>query len=83
MHGFTGRIGERLSEVNRLAYADAQSGTFLPVLRSQSEAIDEFVTQRFGRTVEKAVRGGFDSAGYARGQLAADAAALTSGRITE
>lgn len=83
LHGFTGRIGERLSEVNRLAYADAQSGTFLPVLRSQSEAIDEFVTQRFGRTVEKAVRGGFDSAGYARGQLAADAAALTSGRITE
>ena len=69
--------------MNRLAYADAQAGTFLPVLRSQSELIDEFVSQRFGGTVQKAVRGGFDAAGYARGQLAADAAALTSGRLTD
>ncbi len=83
LRGFTARIGERLEEVNRLAYADAQAGTFLPVLRSQSELIDEFVSQRFGGTVQKAVRGGFDAAGYARGQLAADAAALTSGRLTD
>lgn len=83
LHGFTGRIGERLKEVNRLAYADTQAGTFLPVLRSQGELIDEFVSQRFGGTVEKAVRGGFDAAGYTRGQRAADAAALTSGHLTD
>lgn len=81
LHGFTGRIGERLGEVNRLAYADAQAGTFLPVLRSQSDRVDAFIAERFGRTVEKAVRGGLDADGYTRGQLAGDAAALTAGRI--
>ena len=82
LRGFGERIGERLSEVSRLAYADAQAGAFLPVLRSQSALIDEFLAERFGGTVSKPVRGGFDAAGYARGQLAGDAAALTSGRIT-
>ena len=41
------------------------------------------IVARVGGTVQKAVRGGFDAAGYARGQLAADAAALTSGRLTD
>ncbi|GAB3762904.1 hypothetical protein GCM10028864_54760 [Microlunatus parietis] len=49
--GFTGRIRERLAEVNRLAYADDAAGTFLPVLRSQEERIDAFIEAEFGRRV--------------------------------
>lgn len=53
LQGFTGRIGERLAEVNRLAHADEAAGTFLPVLRSQQECIDEFMENQ----VEQQMRG--------------------------
>lgn len=82
LRGFTDRIGERLAEANRLTYANAGAGTFLPVLRSKDALIDGFVTEHFGGTVARAVRGGFDGHGYARGQLAGDAAALTAGPLT-
>jgi len=82
LRGFTERIGERLAEANRLAYANADAGTFLPVLRSKGALIDGFVTEHFGDTVARTVRGGFDGHGYARGQLAGDRAALTAGPLT-
>ncbi|MBK8446388.1 MAG: hypothetical protein IPL41_06810 [Micropruina sp.] len=52
------------------------------MLRSKGALIDDFVTEHFGGTVAKAVRGGFDTRGYAHGQLAGDAAALTAGTVT-
>lgn len=82
LHGFTERVGARLAEANRLAYANADAGTFLPVLRSKGDLIDGFVTEHFGDTVARPVRGGFDGLGYARGQLAGDAAALNAGPLT-
>lgn len=82
LRGFTQRIGERLAETNRLAYARGDSSSFLPVLRSKGALIDDFVASRFGHTVPRTVRGGFDDAGYAHGQLAGDAAALAAGPLT-
>jgi hypothetical protein len=82
--GFSGRIGERLAEVNRLAFADEQAGTFLPVLRSQEERIDEFLTTDLGgRFTQSRVRGGYDVGGYQRGVLAGDAAHLTAGAVED
>lgn len=81
LRGFTQRIGERLTEANRLAYARDDASSFLPVLRSKGALIDDFVTSHFGDTVSRTVRGGYDHAGYAHGQLAGDAAALTAGPL--
>ena len=79
--GFTGRIGERLEEVRRVAYAGADAKGFLPVLRSRDARIDEFVADRFKATTSERVRGGYDQAGYASGRMAGDAAAFTSGDL--
>ncbi len=79
--GFTGRIGERLEEVRRVAYAGSDAQGFLPVLRSRDARIDEFMADRFTRTTSERVRGGYDSAGYASGRMAGDAAAFTSGDL--
>lgn len=51
------------------------------MLRSKGALIDDFVTSHFGDTVSRTVRGGYDHAGYAHGQLAGDAAALTAGPL--
>ncbi len=79
--GFTGRIGERLEEVRRLAYEGADAKGFLPVLRSRDARIDEFMADRFKATTSERVRGGYDSAGYASGRMAGDAAAFTAGDL--
>lgn len=79
--GFSGRIGERLEEVRRVAYTSADATGFLPVLASRDARIDEFLAERFQATTSEQVRGGFDSAGYASGRMAGDAAALTSGHL--
>ncbi len=82
--GFSGRIGERLAEVNRLTFADEQAGTFLPVLRSQEERIEEFLDSDLGgRFTQGRVRGGYDAGGYQRGVLAGDAAHLTAGAVAD
>lgn len=81
--GFTGRIGERLAEVNRLAFADADGDAFLPVLRSHDTRIDAFIEQHFSDTRDMQVRGGSDPLGYAHGELAGDTANLTSGFVDE
>ncbi len=80
LSGFTRRIGERLGEVRRAAYAGAGGEAFLPVLRSRDARVEAFLAEHF-RPVDSAVRGGYDPVGYARGRMAGDAAALTSGSL--
>ncbi len=60
--GFADRIGDRLEQANRTAYADAagSSTAFLPVLRSREERIDEFIDERWGELKSDRVRGGYD-----------------------
>jgi len=81
--GFADRIGDRLEQANRTAYADAadSSTAFLPVLRSREERIDEFIDERWGELTSDRVRGGYDGAGWVSGSIAGDAAELTSGRL--
>ncbi|MFW6597452.1 DUF2786 domain-containing protein [Propionibacteriaceae bacterium Y2011] len=81
LQGFANRIGDRLAEVNRLAYSDDRAETFLPVLRSRDEQVDAFMGDTFGRTTQSRVRGGYDHDGYHRGGMAGDAARLTDGVI--
>jgi len=81
--GFADRIGDRLEQTNRTAYADAagSSTTFLPVLRSREVRIDEFIDERWGKLTAGRVRGGIDGAGWVSGSIAGDAAELTSGKL--
>src|SRR5699024_7179299 len=62
--GFTGRIGERLAEVNRLAYADERAERFLPVLQSREQRIEDFIDHEIGGIGTSRVRGGYDPDGY-------------------
>ena len=81
---YTRRIGTRLREINDAVYAAVeheQGPSFLPVLRSRSAAVDEFVSDRFGKLVSSRVRSGFDAAGWASGTVAADNARLSSGAV--
>jgi hypothetical protein len=83
---FTQRIGQRLREINEsvLDAARSEHGSgFLPVLSSMAEAVDDYVSERFGELSEGAVRGGYDSAGWAGGRIAADRAQLTFGELTD
>jgi hypothetical protein len=83
---YTSRIGDRLAEINDAVYAEVeaeQGSGFLPVLRSNSEAIDDFMTEKFGVLQSSQIRGGYDAAGAAGGRLAADNAALTSGGLPD
>jgi len=83
--GYTNRIGARLREINDAVYAQVeaeQGSAFLPVLRSRSIAIDDFIADRYGKLVSSAVRRGYDAAGWASGTVAADNAQLASG-LTE
>ncbi|TYL51403.1 DUF2786 domain-containing protein [Nocardioides sp. BGMRC 2183] len=82
---YSQRIGERLDEINAHVFSAAEdsSGSFLPVLRSQECAIDDFMSERFGALTSSVVRGGYSASGWASGRLAADQAQLTSGRIDE
>jgi hypothetical protein len=80
----TNRIHERLTEINTtvIAQAEAELGsTFLPVLRSQSEVLDEAVAERIGETSKGSIRRARDAAGWASGRQAADRARLTSGDL--
>lgn len=83
---YTGRIGDRLAEINDAVYAEVeaeQGSAFLPVLRSRSDAVDDFMSERFGEMVSSPVRGGHDAAGWASGKVAADNAQLTFGDLTD
>jgi hypothetical protein len=83
---YTDRIGDRLREINESVFAEVeaeQGGAFLPVLRSRTEAVDDFVSEQFGELQSSRVRGGYDAAGWASGRLAADQAELASGHLPE
>lgn len=73
------RIGERLEESQRATTeaAAAELGkSFLPVLASRERDVDDVFEERFGSLVGSRVRGGYDTAGWASGTLAADQAQL-------
>lgn len=83
---YTTRIGDRLGEINDAVFAEAeaeQGSAFLPVLRSQSDAVDDFMAARFGEMVTSPVRAGYDAAGWAGGRVAADNAQLNFGDLSE
>lgn len=81
---YTHRIGDRLAEINDAVYAEAEAergASFLPVLRSRAEAVDDVMAERFSTVSRSRVRGGYDAAGWASGRLAADHARLGSGEV--
>lgn len=83
---YTERIGERLREINEAVFAEVESESgpsFLPVLRSRSAAVDDFMTERFGEMSSSRVRGGYDVAGWAGGRIAADSAQLNFGDLPD
>jgi hypothetical protein len=76
------RIGARLAEINAGVVAGADTDrSILPVLAARSSAVDSAVHEMFGELRSSVVRRGYDAAGYASGQLAADRAQLTSGDL--
>lgn len=82
---YADRIGARLAEVNAAVFAEAETesgSAFLPVLRSQAAAVDDFMADRFGDLVASPVRGGYDVAGWVGGAAAADQAQLSFGDLT-
>jgi hypothetical protein len=83
---YTNRIGERLREINDAVISEAEAeygSSFLPVLRSRSAAVDDFIDTRFGETMSAPVRRGRDAAGWAGGRLAADNAQLSFGDLVD
>ena len=83
---YTHRIGARLREINDAVYAQVESeqgSAFLPVLRSRSAAVDDYISDRFGTLASSSVRRGYDAAGWASGTVAADNAQLSWGEFAE
>jgi hypothetical protein len=83
---YTDRIGDRLREINEEVFAEVeaeQGPAFLPVLRSRSATVDDYLTERFGELTSSRVRGGYDAAGWAGGRTAADNAQLNFGNLTD
>ena len=82
---YTGRIGERLAEINDAVIADAEEthgSSLLPALASSQDEIDRAFEERFGDLmVTSPVRSGYDHAGHVSGMLAADRAQLNFGHI--
>lgn len=75
------RIGTRLEEINTVVTAAADTdGSIVPVLAARSSVVDAAVDEMFGQLRETPVRG-YDSAGWASGNLAADLAQLNSGDL--
>ncbi len=78
------RIGDRLDEINAAVLAEAEvrhGTTLLPVLRSRAEIVDEHLTAQFGKLRVSRSRHGWDPAGWAGGQVAADNAQLNAGNL--
>ncbi|MEO8692973.1 MAG: DUF2786 domain-containing protein [Acidimicrobiales bacterium] len=84
LEGYTYRIGARLREINDAVYAEVESqqgSAFLPVLASRSAAVDDFITDRFGKLTHRRRRGDYDAAGWTSGKVAADNARLSAGEV--
>jgi hypothetical protein len=82
---FASRIGDRLAAASQVATeaASAELGsTFLPVLADRRNEVDDLFDRRFDNLSSGRVRGGYDAAGWASGELAADRAALHHGDLT-
>ncbi|MEO5841673.1 MAG: DUF2786 domain-containing protein [Acidimicrobiales bacterium] len=82
--GYTSRIGARLREINEAVYAEVeaeQGAAFLPVLRSRTEAVDDFVAELFGELKYTSRNHYLDAAGWASGTVAADNAKLSAGEV--
>ncbi|KAA0232140.1 MAG: DUF2786 domain-containing protein [Actinobacteria bacterium] len=83
---YTERIGDRLREINEAVFAEVESehgSSFLPVLRSRSATIDDYMQEKFGELASSRVRGGYDAAGWAGGRVAADNAQLRFGDLPD
>lgn len=81
---YTGRIKDRLNEINEAIIAEVkteQGSDFLPVLRSRLAEVDEAINDQFGDLIGSKVRGGYDRAGWASGEAAADNAQLNFGKL--
>lgn len=77
------RIGERLEAVNTTSLADVAVVSAVPVLRAREDAVEEFLSERYGDSLSAAtLRGGYDPLGRAHGRRAADEARLDAGQIT-
>lgn len=85
LSAYSERIRERLKEINEAVIAEhsADKASYLPVLRSRTAAIDDYITERFGELRSDSVRRGYDQAGWAHGRLAADNAQLSFGEIVD
>jgi hypothetical protein len=78
---FARRIGARLEAINAGVTSAADSdGTLLPVLAARSSQVDAAVDEMFGPLRATEMRG-YDAAGWASGQLAADCAQLGAGDL--
>ncbi len=80
------RIGERLREINDsvIAAASAEHGDgFLPVLRSQAAAVDDFIDERYGKLRAVRTGGVADPAGWVGGRAAAENAKLAFGDLAD
>ena len=81
---YTDRIAERLEEINQAVFAEAaneKGSGFLPVLRSQSDVIDQWIFDRFGELVSSPIRRSYNGAGWASGRVAANNAQLSFGEV--
>ncbi|MDP9822112.1 DUF2786 domain-containing protein [Nocardioides massiliensis] len=79
---YADRLGERLREVtDHVVAGSTDSDRLLPALQSQADALDAWVTERFGTLGTSPVRGGWDAAGWTQGRLAGDTAKLATGDL--
>ena len=85
LFSFVTRIDERLRDVTAHVESVAASingPALLPALVARGSVVEDSVTQLFGTLDSVAVRAGTDSAGWARGRIAADQAHLNGGDVT-
>lgn len=78
------RIGARLEEINKsvlAAAAEEHGSAFLPVLSSQSAAVEDWVNEQFPEIASARPRTSHDPAGWASGREAANRARLNSGDL--
>lgn len=83
--GYAGRVGERLSEINRSVAEAAEhetSRSVLPALVARADVVDEEMDRRFGDAVMGQSRGGYDGFGYSQGAAAGDRAQLAAADLS-
>ena len=79
------RIGDRLRQTRAETVDEATRETgkdMLPVLADRSSVVAALMSERFGDLQQGAVRGGYDSAGWAGGYMAAESAQLSFAELS-